>query len=164
MNELKQGFIVHICKYLGVALVAGSIVHAGTLGGHISKYIILICVGTALTVYGNILENNIKHLKMSKVTILLSIVLSFGTGMLSGGVQHFADNPAYGAVLLSLGFFITFIAFGYISFRSTMKRVLIVQIAIISILLYIALSFVVANLIPTHSNYDHHSVQNNTHN
>ncbi|WP_225804008.1 hypothetical protein [Streptomyces sp. NK15101] len=40
-----------------------------------------------------------------------SLLLSFGIGMLSGGLQHFDDFPARGAVLVPLGIVVSFVAF-----------------------------------------------------
>jgi hypothetical protein len=81
-KELKYAFLIHICKYLGIALVSGSIVHAGTLGGSSSKYFALIVVGIFLTVLGNYLEYKVKNIKIGANILLLAILLSFGTGML----------------------------------------------------------------------------------
>lgn len=163
MNQLKQGFVVHVCKYLGIALVAGSIVHAGTLGGSITKYLVLIVVGIGLTVYGNILEHKIQHLRIDKNTILLAIALSFGTGMLSGGIQHFDDNPGYGSLLLALGFFIAFISFGYANHKKVMNRTLIIKAVVTSLLFYTVLVFGVSKIIPQGIDEEsHHSVETNS--
>ncbi|UUU44306.1 hypothetical protein [Streptomyces sp. NBC_00162] len=45
------------------------------------------------------------------VVIGSSLLLSFGIGMLSGGLQHFDDFPARGAVLVPAGIVVSFIAY-----------------------------------------------------
>ncbi len=139
-KELKYAFLIHLCQYLGIALVSGSIVHAGTLGGSNLKYLFLIIVGILLTVTGNYLEDKVKKIKISINMLLLAILLSFGTGMLSGGIQHYSDNPKFGAMLLSLGLILTFTSLGYKDFRSVVTKKSIFIIATISIILYFLLT------------------------
>ncbi|SDN41881.1 hypothetical protein [Streptomyces wuyuanensis] len=43
--------------------------------------------------------------------VAASLMLSFGIGMLSGGLQHFADFPGRGAVLVPLGLTVSFVAY-----------------------------------------------------
>lgn len=45
------------------------------------------------------------------IVIGSSLLLSFGIGMLSGGLQHFDDFPARGAVLVPAGIVVSFIAY-----------------------------------------------------
>jgi uncharacterized membrane protein len=162
-KELKYAFLIHICKYLGIALVSGSIVHAGTLGGSSSKYFALIVVGIFLTVLGNYLEYKVKNIKIGANILLLAILLSFGTGMLSGGIQHYSDNPAYGSILLSFGLILTFVSLAYKDFANVVSKKSLSIIAIISIVLYFALSTVGANLV-SKLPIDNHSELETTHN
>lgn len=154
-KQLKYAFLIHICKYLGIALVSGSIVHAGALGGNIHKYVVLIAIGIFLTVLGNYLEYKVKNIKVGANIFLLAILLSFGTGMLSGGIQHYSDNTAYGAILLSLGLILTFISLAYKDFANAVSKKSISIIAIISIILYLILSTVGASLVSKLSSDGH---------
>ena len=45
MEKPEYSYVSHILRYVGVGLVSGSIVHAGTLGGDSLKYIVLILMG-----------------------------------------------------------------------------------------------------------------------
>ncbi len=45
------------------------------------------------------------------IVIGSSLMLSFGIGMLSGGLQHFDDFPARGAVLVPAGLVVSFVAY-----------------------------------------------------
>jgi hypothetical protein len=161
-KQLKNNFIVHLCKYLGIALVSGSIVHAGTLGGNTHKYIILIIVGILLTVYGNYLEHKVQNLKISKGFIILAVLLSFGTGMLSGGIQHYSDNPDFGSVLLSLGLLITFLAFAYKDFSKVISKKAIGIMAITSLASFFILSSI-GNYIAPHNEEESDMTLENNH-
>lgn len=157
-KELKNAFIIHLCKYLGISLVSGSIVHAGTLGGNSIKYIMLIAIGIFLTVTGNYLEYRVKNIKVGLNIFALAILLSFGTGMLSGGVQHYSDNTAYGSTLLALGFILTFTSLAYKDFANKVTNKSIFIVSLISIGLYFTLSFVGHNFI-SESSYDNHHTE-----
>ena len=109
----------------------------------------------SLTVYGNYLEHKVQNLKINTNFIALAISLSFGTGMLSGGTQHYSDNTAYGAILLSLGLILTFISLAYKDFANAVSKKLISIIAIISIILYLILSTAGASLVSKLSSDGH---------
>jgi hypothetical protein len=155
-KDLKNAYIVHICKYLGIALVSGSIVHAGTLGGSNLKYMAFIAIGIALTVFGSYLEYAVKNIAVSAKLLLLTIALSFGTGMLSGGIQHFADNPAYGSMLLSLGAIITFLSMAYKDFPETFKLKLVAPAIAASAVMYFALPLLSYSFMNDHGEAGHH--------
>ncbi len=155
-KELKYAFTIHLCKYLGIALVSGSIVHAGTLGGNNTKYIGLIAVGILLTVLGNFLEYESKNIKLGAKLLFLSICLSFGTGMLSGGIQHFSDNPSYSTLLLVVGAIVTFFSLAYKDFPSTMNLKSVFWVFSTCAFLFAFLSVAGANLLSEDHESDHH--------
>lgn len=119
--------------------MSGSIVHAGTLGGNSWKYTSLIAAGVLLTVFGNYLEYRRDNLKIGAKLLFLTILLSLGTGMLSGGVQHFADNPAYGSLLLSVGVGITFLSLAYKDFAETFSFKFVPATVLVGAMLYLTL-------------------------
>jgi hypothetical protein len=144
-SSTKQ-FSAHMCKYLGVGLISGSIVHAGTLGGDYAKYVVLIILGIALFIIGNLLEHGISSLKELLPYIAISTVLSIGTGMVSGGTQHYLDGPNVAAILFPLGFFLAYLAFIYRDFKNELSTKKIATVAIISVLLFIILTYVAGKL------------------
>ena len=155
-KELKYAFLIHLCKYLGIALVSGSIVHAGTLGGSSVKYIFLIATGILLTVTGNYLEYKVKNITVGWNILFLAILLSFGTGMLSGGIQHYSDNPGYGSILLSLGLLLTFVSLAYKDFGKVVTQKSIITVTVISLIVYLLLSTVGASLVSHVPDDGHH--------
>lgn len=134
-NSTKT-FLIHITKYLGIGLISGSIVHAGTLGGDYVKYIILIITGILLFVIGNVLEHGMQSIQQMIPYIGISTVLSIGTGMVSGGTQHYLDGPMIAAVLLPLGFFLAYLALIYRDFKHELTIHRAVIVFALSVLLY----------------------------
>ncbi|GAA2641298.1 hypothetical protein [Streptomyces vastus] len=62
-------------------------------------------------------------LRRAILVIGASLLLSFGIGMLSGGLQHFEDFPDRGAVLVPLGITVSFIAFVLKDAHSSWRRI-----------------------------------------
>ncbi len=113
MQILKENknFSIYIGKYLGVALIAGSVVHIGTLQNGFARYIVLLIVGLCLIAIGNALEAKENGEKINLRYLLLITGLSFGTGFLSGGVQHYLDNPSYAGTLLGVGLTLAYVTY-----------------------------------------------------
>lgn len=103
MRTENKEFLTYIAKYLGVALLAGSVVHIGTLDNGTVRYITLALIGLALMLGGNIAEAKQAKQKINLKFFVIVVALSFATGFLSGGVQHYLDNPSYASWLLALG-------------------------------------------------------------
>jgi hypothetical protein len=141
-----KSFAAHMCKYLGVGLISGSIVHAGTLGGGYFKYIVLIIAGVALFVIGNVLEHGLSSLKQLLPYIGISTILSIGTGMVSGGTQHYLDGPAIAAILFPIGFFLAYLSFIYRDYSKefTFKKVL--STLATSLVLFLVLTYIAKQL------------------
>lgn len=111
MRKENKEFLTYIAKYLGVALIAGSVVHIGTLDNGTTRYFILALIGLILMLAGNIAEAKHTNEKINLKFFLSIIALSFATGFLSGGVQHYLDNPTYASYLLSIGLLVSYFAF-----------------------------------------------------
>jgi hypothetical protein len=154
-RELKYAFAIHVAKYMGIGLVSGSIVHAGTLGGNSYKYVGFILAGTVMTLLGYVLEYRQKNQPVGARILGLAVLLSFGTGMLSGGVQHYADNPAYGVLLLSIGLVITFLAMAYKDFSDLISFKFVPAALLVGGALYFALPFVNAMFLSNASDAGH---------
>ncbi len=158
MNVSEKSFTSHILRYVGVGLISGSIVHAGTLGGESIKYLVLIILGIIGFTVGTLLEYSRVADKSFLTYIVISVIVSIGTGMVSGGTQHYLDGPLYAGVLIPLGLFCAYLAFMYRDFRDklTAKRM------IVSLLLALALGlclYVIAHQLPTLP--DHHAGEEN---
>ena len=154
MSTPEKSFASHILRYVGVGLISGSMVHAGTLGGGSTKYIILIILGMVTFAIGTYLENENRVDKKFLSFIFISIAVSIGTGMVSGATQHYLDGPVYASILLPFGLLIAYIAFLYRDFKSvfSFKKI---GVAIILCSILGAGLYAIAHQIPTLEN--HHS-------
>lgn len=137
----NKHFLIYIGKYLGVALIAGSVVHIGTLQGGFNRYLILGLVGLILMIIGNVLEAKQNGQKINLNYLLLITGLSFATGFLSGGIQHYLDNPSYAGILLGIGLFGAYITY-FIKDHVSLKKRNIIIVAIFSIFIVIFSNYV----------------------
>lgn len=118
---LQQAYITHLLRYVGVGLISGSIVHAGTLGGNWLRYIVLIALGAAMFAFGVWLEHRLEHRDNIGLYTALSVAVSIGTGMVSGATQHYLDGPFIAAFLLPSGLLIGYLAFAYRDHRTELN-------------------------------------------
>lgn len=151
---MEKAFFSHILKYVGVAQISGSIVHFGTLGGNITKYLILIAIGVISFIVGTILEKNKQA--VTAAYIATSVLLSVAIGMVGGGSQHFTDGAVYASFLIPIG-----ILFGYIIFVIREDKASLTKskvcIAIICSLSVFGALYGIAHAVPSLS--DHHTEQ-----
>ena len=103
ITQDNKNYLVYIAKYLGVALISGSVVHIGTLQNGVMRYIVLMGIGMVLMMLGNIVEAKQLGNKINTKFLMVITGLSLATGFLSGGVQHYLDNPIYAGYLLAIG-------------------------------------------------------------
>lgn len=111
MSEANKKFLVYPTSYLGVALIGGSIVHVGTLDVHSTRYVVLGIIGLMLMITGNILEAQMQREPLNIKYFGIISALAIATGFLSGGIQHYLDNPVYAGYLLAIGLIVAYVAF-----------------------------------------------------
>jgi hypothetical protein len=114
MIAITFSFLRFITLFIGTGFVAGSIVH---LGEGVNPWdVSLLCMGIVLFIVGSLLQErahgspNIQAHGLLRF-LMLSLLLSVGIGMASGGMQHFVDTPAYAALLIPAGFALGFLAY-----------------------------------------------------
>lgn len=150
---LEKKFISHILRYVGVGLISGSIVHAGTLGGESLHYILLVVMGIIGFTIGTVMENKEKFDRHLFSFILISTVVSIGTGMVSGGTQHYLDNPLFASYILPAGFLIAYFAFAFRDFRQSLSFKRIAIACMLAGMLFFSL-YSIAHVLPALE--DHH--------
>ncbi|MFF4871433.1 hypothetical protein [Streptomyces sp. NPDC000961] len=99
--------------FVGAGLISGAVVHHPL---DPARYTVVAIIGVfvflvATLVNEFMLAQDRPPFARALVVIGASLLLSFGIGMLSGGLQHFEDFPARGAVLVPLGIVVSFVAF-----------------------------------------------------
>lgn len=156
-QHVEKAYISHVLRYVGVGLISGSIVHMGTLGGGYTKYIILILLGVVAFIIGTLLEKR-ESTNSLAAFVAISVILSIGVGMVSGGTQHYLDGPVYASFLIPIGIAIGYYAFlarDYKSAAST-KRIMVMLVATLFLtgILYYA-----AHKIPTLAGHAHSNTQ-----
>lgn len=114
MKRIFAPFLTFIALFIGTGFVSGSIVHMGE--GVNAWDLSLLAIGAILFVSGSVFQDVQQGMKRIRgegifLFLLLSLLLSIGIGMASGGMQHFVDTPSYSAMLIPLGLGIGFIAF-----------------------------------------------------
>lgn len=148
----EPAYLSHILRYVGVGLISGSVVHAGTLGGDSLKYIVLILLGVIAFVVGTILEERKKTDRSLLKYVLISVILSLGVGMVSGGAQHYLDGPVYASFLVPIGLGVGYLAFLFRDYKSEVTSKRIIGIVIFTGVFFGAL-YGIAHYIPTLNNH-----------
>lgn len=91
--------------FVGAGLISGAVVHHPLDPARYTKIavvgVLVFLVATLVNEF--LLAAERPALPRAILVIAASLLLSFGIGMLSGGLQHFEDFPARGAVLVPLG-------------------------------------------------------------
>ncbi|MEU3750173.1 MULTISPECIES: hypothetical protein [Streptomyces] len=112
-TPLSGRYIGYVLYFVGAGLISGAVVHHPL---DPARYTVVAIIGVfvflvATLVNEFMLAQERPRFARALVVIGASLLLSFGIGMLSGGLQHFEDFPARGAVLVPLGIVVSFVAF-----------------------------------------------------
>lgn len=111
--------------FVGAGLISGAVVHHPLDPARYTKIAVMgVLVFLAATVVNEfLLATDRPALRRAVLIVAASLLLSFGIGMLSGGLQHFEDFPDRGAVLVPLGITLSFIAFVLKDAESSWRRI-----------------------------------------
>jgi hypothetical protein len=151
ISSENKKYIIYLVKYLGVALIAGSVVHVGTLHGGTIRYIVLGVIGLFLMMLGNIIEAKHNGEKINAKYLFVITGLSLATGFLSGGIQHYFDNPVYAGYLLAIGLIFSYIIF-FIKDKIKVLTRNVLIVALVSVFILI-----ISMYIPATVGSGHHS-------
>ncbi|GAA3245555.1 hypothetical protein GCM10010469_00730 [Streptomyces labedae] len=106
-------YLGYATTFVGAGLISGAVVHHPL---DPDRYTVIALVGAGVFLCATVLNEFIlkrQRLSASKVVaiVLASLALSFGIGMLSGGLQHFEDFPERAAMLIPFGLALSFVAY-----------------------------------------------------
>lgn len=106
-------YLGYVLYFVGAGLISGAVVHHPL---DPSRYTMIAMVGAALFVIATVINEFVlvaqrPALARALLVVGASLVLSFGIGMLSGGLQHFEDFPDRAAVLVPAGIAVSFLGF-----------------------------------------------------
>ncbi|MEU0681302.1 MULTISPECIES: hypothetical protein [Streptomyces] len=106
-------YLGYATTFVGAGLISGAVVHHPL---DPDRYTVIAMIGALVFLGATVLNEFIlkrQRPSASKVVaiVLASLALSFGIGMLSGGLQHFEDFPARAAMLIPFGLTLSFVAY-----------------------------------------------------
>lgn len=136
---LVRAFLAHAAQYVGIAMVAGSVVHASTLGGSPIRHGATIVAGTLVYSMKFLIEAGFRVDRRLARYLAISTVVSIGTGMMSGSVQHFLDGPRAGSVLASIGVVVAYVSFCLREDRRVLNRRSLTGALLVGAVLFAAL-------------------------
>ncbi|MEU0715757.1 hypothetical protein ABZ498_01080 [Streptomyces lavendulocolor] len=124
-NALLARYLGYVGYFVGAGLISGGVVHHPL---DPARYTRIAVYGALVFLAATLLNEYILAEKKPTLPRMLqvmgaSLLLSFGIGMLSGGLQHFDDFPARGAVLVPLGITVSFVAYVLKDAESTWRRI-----------------------------------------
>ncbi|MFZ3495873.1 hypothetical protein ACODT5_22080 [Streptomyces sp. 5.8] len=111
--SLPARYLGYIGYFVGAGLISGAVVHHPLDPARYTRIagygVVVFLAATVLNEF--VLTRSRPGLPRVLTVIGASLMLSFGIGMLSGGLQHFQDFPARAAALIPLGLLVSFIAY-----------------------------------------------------
>ncbi|MFD7256186.1 hypothetical protein [Streptomyces sp. NPDC059874] len=112
-RSLAARYLGYVGYFVGAGLISGAVVHHPL---DPDRYTRIAAYGALVFLAATVLNEFLltkerPGLPRMLVVIGSSLLLSFGIGMLSGGLQHFDDFPARGAVLVPTGLVVSFVAY-----------------------------------------------------
>lgn len=112
-RSLAARYLGYVGYFVGAGLISGAVVHHPL---DPDRYTRIAAYGALVFLAATVLNEFLltrERPGLPRVLLVIgsSLLLSFGIGMLSGGLQHFDDFPARGAVLVPLGIVVSFVAY-----------------------------------------------------
>ncbi|MGA5148164.1 hypothetical protein ACPCSF_24455 [Streptomyces griseoincarnatus] len=140
-KALLARYLGYVGYFVGAGLISGAVVHHPldpTRYTRIAGYGVLVFLAATLLNEYLLAEEKPALPRMVQV-MGASLLLSFGIGMLSGGLQHFEDFPDRAAMLVPLGIALSFVAYVLKDIESSWRRIF--SLAGLAVLLGVAVSF-----------------------
>lgn len=112
-TSVFRTYLGYVFNFVGAGMVSGGVVHYPL---NESFYGALSIAGAFVFTIGAIVTEIVNGRKLGNALrviflITTSLLLSFGIGMLSGGIQHFTDFPDRATILIPAGLTLSFLAF-----------------------------------------------------
>ncbi|MFC9292600.1 hypothetical protein ACFTWH_30380 [Streptomyces sp. NPDC057011] len=123
-KALLARYLGYVGYFVGAGLISGAVVHHPLDPARYTRIAVYgVVVFLAATALNEFLLADRKPTPGRVVSIMgASLLLSFGIGMLSGGLQHFEDFPARAAVLIPIGIVLSFAAYVIKDEHSSWRR------------------------------------------
>jgi hypothetical protein len=110
---LLGDYLGYAATFVGAGLISGAIVHHPL---DPARYTLIAVIGAVVFLCATVLNEFVltrSRPGAAKVcgVVAASLALSFGIGMLSGGLQHFEDFPERAAMLIPFGLALSFVSY-----------------------------------------------------
>ena len=111
--SLHARYVGAMLYFVGAALIAGAVVHYPIAP---PLYSVICAVGALVFLLGTVVNEFIfaaerPALRRAISLVTFSLLLSFGVGLLGGGIQHFTQFPERSAVMTPIGLVMSYVAF-----------------------------------------------------
>lgn len=121
---LLSGYAAYLGYFVGAGLISGAVVHHPL---DPARYTMIGAAGAALFLIAAVATELQQPGRISAGRLLVvlgsSLALSFGIGMLSGGLQHFEDFPTRAAMLVPSGLLLSFLAYSVKEAERPFRRI-----------------------------------------
>lgn len=112
-KSLPARYSGQMLYFMGAALIAGAVVHYPI---NPSLYTIICVVGAFVFLLGTIVNEFVLAderpvLSQAVSLVAFSLLLSFGVGLVGGGIQHFEQFPERSAWMTPIGLLMSYVAF-----------------------------------------------------
>ncbi|WP_138895457.1 hypothetical protein [Streptomyces chryseus] len=112
-KSLPARYSGQMLYFLGAALIAGAVVHYPI---NPPLYAIICVVGAFVFLLGTIVNEFVladerPGLRQAVSLVAFSLLLSFGVGLVGGGIQHFEQFPERSAWMTPVGLLMSYVAF-----------------------------------------------------
>lgn len=136
--RVLRPYLVYVLLFVGAGMVSGGVVHYPL---NESFYGVLAALGGIVFAIGSLANELLSGKGLPKAgalfsLILTSLLLSFGIGMLSGGIQHFTDFPSRAAILVPTGIALSFVAYCFkakLFQRAAIRKVSIAGVLVLGV-------------------------------
>lgn len=110
---LYSRYIGAMLYFMGAALIAGAVVHYPI---DPRQYSVICVVGAFVFLLGTVfnelvLAHERPNFREAMLLVVFSLLLSFGVGLVGGGIQHFTQFPERSALMTPIGLVMSFAAF-----------------------------------------------------
>jgi hypothetical protein len=111
--SLYTRYIGAMLYFMGAALIAGAVVHYPI---DPPQYTVICVVGAFVFMLGTVFNEFIlaterPNLSRALALVVFSLLLSFGVGLVGGGIQHFTQFPERSALMTPIGLVMSYVAF-----------------------------------------------------
>ena len=111
--SLHARYVGAMLYFVGAALIAGAVVHYPI---DPPVYTVICIVGALVFLLGTVVNEFVFAAERPTVTraialVTFSLLLSFGVGLLGGGIQHFEQFPERSAAMTPIGLLMSYTAF-----------------------------------------------------